>query len=128
MQQSTARKGRKEKMESTVTTNMVKGHRENLYKVTQLKEEGCMMAGPIMVYRAGGIRASIFENTVETHGTDVHTKLSTPSVKIQRCYKANGEWKTTDSFRVNDLPKVALVAQKAYEFLALTEPETGCEE
>ena len=78
------------------------------------------MAGPIMVYRAGGVRASIFQNEVERNGQSTPV----PSVRIQRSYKASdNEWKTTDSFRINDLPKVALVASKAYEFLALTEAE-----
>ncbi len=78
------------------------------------------MAGPIMVYRAGGVRASVFQNEIQRDGQTV----SVPNVRIQRSYKADDtEWKTTDSFRINDLPKVALVASKAYEFLALTEAE-----
>ena len=78
------------------------------------------MAGPIMVYRAGGVRASVLQNEIQRDGQAV----SVPHVRIQRSYKADDtEWKTTDSFRINDLPKVALVASKAYEFLALTEAE-----
>ena len=82
------------------------------------------MAGPIMVYRAGGVRASVFHNELERDGKPV----SVPNVRIQRSYKGqDDEWKTTDSFHINDLPKVALVASKAYEFLALTEAESSGE-
>ena len=33
----------------------------------------------------------------------------------------NGKWQSTNSFRVQDLPRVELVARKAYEFLSLKE-------
>ena len=35
----------------------------------------------------------------------------------------DGEFKHTDSFRDNDLPKLVLVAQRAYEYLTMKEEE-----
>ena len=46
------------------------------------------------------------------------------SVSLQRNYKdRNGEWKTTHSFRQNDLPKALLALQKAFEHIALSRAE-----
>ena len=65
-----------------------------------------------MVYRAGGVRAKIYHDD------------SVANVQIERSFKnSDGEYQATDTFRINDLPRVVLVAQKAYEFLALTEAE-----
>jgi len=35
----------------------------------------------------------------------------------------DGEWNTTNSLRVNDLPKAALVLQKAYEYISFRNSE-----
>ena len=47
------------------------------------------------------------------------------SVKVTRSYrdKTTGEWKTTDYFRVNDLPRSILASQKAFEFCVLKRDE-----
>ena len=43
-------------------------------------------------------------------------------MNLQRRYAdKDGVWKSTDSLRVNDLPKAVLVLQKAYEYLVLRE-------
>ena len=48
------------------------------------------------------------------------------TVVIERSYKDNNnEWKNTKSFRVNDLPKVAMLINKAYEYLVVQSAETG---
>jgi hypothetical protein len=53
--------------------------------------------------------------------TEVH------SIKIDRSYKDKDfdEWKHTNSFNVEDLPKVALVADEVYKYLRMNtfEPE-----
>jgi len=39
---------------------------------------------------------------------------------IERNYRdKDDKWKSTSSFKINDLPKVILVANKAYEFLSI---------
>lgn len=74
------------------------------------------MAAPIKKFSVGGIAASIWENASDdrTYNT----------VSLSRNYKdREGKWKNSASMRVNDLPKAVLALQKAYEYLALKEPE-----
>ena len=47
------------------------------------------------------------------------------SVKVQKSYRDKDKWKTTDNFYPTDLPKLLLVAQKAFEFVSLRESEEG---
>ena len=70
---------------------------------------------PAKKFRAGAVTATIWKNHTEDE-----KEYST--VSFERCYKdKNGEWKTSNSLRVNDLPKAAMVLNKAYEFLAMNE-------
>ena len=40
------------------------------------------------------------------------------NVAVERNYKdKEGNWKSTNTFRVQDLPKVELVCRQAYEYL-----------
>lgn len=78
-----------------------------------------MTGKPVAVFRAGGIRAAIWENQIKKDGQDV----TTHSVAISRSYKIGETWKEASSYSVNDLPRVALVAQKAFEHLALKDQE-----
>ena len=75
---------------------------------------------PVKTFKVGGIRAAIWENTVKRDGEDVVVQ----SVQIDRTYKDGDDWKRTSKFGVRDLPKVQLVAAKAFEHLAL-ERENG---
>jgi hypothetical protein len=87
-------------------------------KHNEEEQEEKRMAKPIKKFRAGAIDASVWENKLEKGGREFEVF----SVGIERRYKdKNEEWKGTNSFKVNDLPKVMLVAQKAYEFLSLKE-------
>ncbi len=75
---------------------------------------------PEKVFRAGGISATVWKNTSKVNGKDVEYR----TINIDRSYKDKEEkWKTTSSMRINDLPKVELVARKAYEYLTLKEDE-----
>ena len=63
--------------------------------------------------RVGGVEATVWRNT---NGEKVSM-----SVTLQRNYKdRNGSWKTSHSFRQNDLPKALLALQKAFEHVALS--------
>ena len=68
-------------------------------------------------YAAGGVRVAVWKNKGKTRAgeeTDYYT------VKLERRYKdQNGEWQSTASLRVNDIPKARLVLDKAYEHLVL---------
>lgn len=76
------------------------------------------MTGPIKKFSAGGVQVAIWENKSK-EGRQFST------VSIDRRYKdTDDEWKSTNSLKMNDLPKAILALQKAYEYLALKEPKT----
>ena len=71
---------------------------------------------PEKKYRAGGITATVWKNQTEKEGKIVEYR----TVSFDRNYQdKNKVWKTTNSLRVNDLPRAGLVLQKAYEYIAL---------
>lgn len=77
---------------------------------------------PIQVYRAGVVSVSIFENTnQDKEGKDFTTK----SFAVQRAYtKDEGKtWEHTNSFKLNDVPKLISMLQKAYEEQVRTSQE-----
>ena len=41
------------------------------------------------------------------------------SVTINKAFKEGDEWKHTNSFNIEDLPKIALVATEAYKYIRL---------
>ncbi len=72
---------------------------------------------PEKKFSTGAINATVWKNKGLA-------KTGEPSeyrtISIQRRYKdKDGTWKSTNSLRVNDLPKAALVLNKAYEYLVL---------
>jgi hypothetical protein len=72
------------------------------------------MAKPDMTFEAGSCKASVFQNKVEREGKEVII----PKVSVSKRYlDKSGEWKNTQSFGVNDLPKLMVVVMKSYEFL-----------
>jgi len=80
---------------------------------------------PIKKFKAGAISATIWENQSKNNKGET---ISYNSISFDRNYKdANGEWQTTNSLRVSDLPRAVLVLNKAYEFLALNRPEAEAE-
>ena len=70
---------------------------------------------PIKVFKAGAVKASIFENNVQ-HMDKVITNFR---VLIDKVYKdSDGSWKSTNSFSAhNELPKAIVVLKKAYEYI-----------
>ena len=75
------------------------------------------MPGPIKKFSVGGIQVAIWENEGK-EGVQFN------SVSFDRRYKdKDGNWQSTTSLKMNDLPKAVLALQKAYEYLALKEPE-----
>ena len=71
---------------------------------------------PFAKFKAGAVVATIWANAA--HG--VTGDITYHSISLDRRYQdAKGAWQSTSSLRVNDLPKAALVLQKAYEFLVL---------
>ena len=76
---------------------------------------------PEKKFRAGPVSATIWANQAVTK----EGKQATYStISIARNYKdKEDKWQSTNSLRVNDLPRAALVLQKAYEYLVLKQHE-----
>ncbi|MAG08440.1 hypothetical protein CMO89_03130 [Candidatus Woesearchaeota archaeon] len=72
---------------------------------------------PEKKFRAGAVCATIWENMGKTKEGE---PTAYKTISVERNYKdKNDEWKSTNSFRVNDLPRLSLVLSKAYEHVAL---------
>jgi len=82
---------------------------------------------PEKKFSTGAIVATVWKNngTSKRDGSQVEFR----TIQLDRHYKdKDGTWKSTSSLRVNDLPKAALVLNKAYEYLVLREqssPQSG---
>ena len=74
--------------------------------------------GPVKKFRAGAVSATVWNNPGKEFDGKEATTYST--ISLERSYKdKDGSWKTTNSLRINDLPKVTVVVNKAYEYLVL---------
>ena len=73
---------------------------------------------PIRDFKCGNCQASIWRNEVEKDGQNIVRH----SVKIQKQFRNDdGDFQETNYYFRDDLPKLVLVAQKAFEFIALKE-------
>ncbi|PIN76981.1 hypothetical protein COV17_00075 [Candidatus Woesearchaeota archaeon CG10_big_fil_rev_8_21_14_0_10_36_11] len=72
---------------------------------------------PEKKYRAGAISATVWLNK----GQKQNGELSEyQTISIERNYTdKSGKWQSTNSLRVNDMPKACVVLQKAYEYCVL---------
>ncbi len=82
--------------------------------------EDFTMTKPEKKFICGSISASIWANTKVVTGETVKFY----SVTINKAYKEGEEWKHTNSFNIEDLPKVALVANEAYKYVRLRENDS----
>jgi len=81
---------------------------------------------PEKEFRAGAIRATIWKNKGKTKDGD-ETEFNT--ISFERSYMdKEGEWQTTSTLRVNDLPRAQMVLKKAYEHLVLRQEDSIVEE
>ena len=77
---------------------------------------------PVKKIQAGGISAAIWKNDMQVRDG---RQVESSSVSIERRYKdKRGEWQSTSSLQMNDVPKALLVLNKAYEYMALKDRET----
>lgn len=74
---------------------------------------------PIKNFRSANMQASIWKNEKQ-QGQETKIRYS---VKITKSIKQNGEYRDTNYFFDNDLPRLAKLADKAYEFLTVREEE-----
>ena len=77
---------------------------------------------PFRELRSGGIRAAIWRKEVEDSDGRKYFQYS---VKITRSYKDKGVWQETDNFFRDHLPRLMLVAMKAYESIVLNDYDSG---
>ena len=77
-------------------------------------------------FSTGAISATVWENKGKTKDGQ---ETSFNTITLQRRYmdKKDGQWKSTNSLRINDLPKASLVLNKAYEHLVLRDNQQQTE-
>lgn len=73
---------------------------------------------PEKKFSTGGIVATIWKNQQVANGKPYEYR----TVSLQRRYAdKSGNWQTSSSMRLNDLPKAALVLEEAYKYLVLND-------
>jgi hypothetical protein len=74
---------------------------------------------PEKKFSTGVISATIWKNSgTSKKGEPVEFR----TISLQRRYTdKDGNWQSTNSLRINDLPKATLVLNKAYEYIVLKE-------
>ena len=92
----------------------------NMEKVIVENVSGNM---PEKKFSTGGLTATVWENQGKNkEGLDVSYR----TVSFQRRYMdKDGEWQSTNTLRINDLPKASLVLQKAFEYLVMREMQNA---
>ncbi len=74
---------------------------------------------PKKKFRAGPISATIWENKGKNAQGEANTFNT---ISLERVYQdKEGNWKSTNSFRLNDLPKAHAVLQRVYNDLVVKE-------
>jgi len=69
---------------------------------------------PEKKFRIGNCEAAVFANDVTVNGESRTTR----KVVLQKLYKGkDGDWRTTNSFFRNDIPKAIICLAKSYEYL-----------
>lgn len=77
---------------------------------------------PDKKFRAGAISATIWTNETKN---DKGEPVSYKTISFARNYMdKEGNWQSTNSLRVADLPKAQLVIAKAYEYVALSDDDS----
>lgn len=67
---------------------------------------------PYAHLRAGSVSVTIWSNIKEYNGK----QFQAYSFQFQRSYKDDkGQWKNTDSFQLNDLPKINILTMEAFK-------------
>lgn len=74
---------------------------------------------PDKVFHCGPVQAAIWVDSKVVNNIMVELH----SITFNRCYKKEEEWKYTNTFNAEDLPKLALVATEAYKLIRLRSSE-----
>jgi hypothetical protein len=74
---------------------------------------------PEKKFSTGCVQATVWKNTGKAKSGE---EKEFKTITFSRSYKDdNGEWKTTNSLNISDIPKAMVVLSKAYEYLILRE-------
>ncbi len=73
------------------------------------------MSKPAIVFKVGAVRVAIFQNIIQKAGQEI--VLPKVALEVRYKDKKTGQWKSTNSLSINDLPKAILALQKAYDYL-----------
>jgi len=77
---------------------------------------------PEQKFSAGAVSATVWKNQTEKNGSVFDFR----TISFERRYKdKEGKWQSSNSFRINDLPKARLVLDKAYEYLIMNKSQEG---
>lgn len=77
---------------------------------------------PVKDFRAGNIQASVWENKTERDGRTVIRY----SVRIQKQFRnKQGDYQDTNYFFPGELARLAMLANKAYEYISLQESKSA---
>lgn len=84
------------------------------------------MTKPAKKFECGGISVAVWANEIQTDAGP----RTVERVTLERRYKdaTTGEWKSTNGFRENEIPRAILLLSKAYEALALGRKNRGDED
>jgi hypothetical protein len=85
--------------------------------------ENTVKKSPLNVFKCGPIRVAIWLDSriIDDAVVEIH------SIRIDKSYKDKdgNEWKYTNTFNVEDLPKVAVLAMEVYKFLRVKTSENN---
>lgn len=73
---------------------------------------------------SGGISVAVWNNDIQMDGGELRTVRSISISPRRYRDRQTGEWKSTNSFRPNDLAALGMAIQKAHEY-CLTTPLPG---
>jgi len=79
------------------------------------------MVEPEKKYRAGQVSATVWKNTKEVEINGEKQNKDFYSVQVEKSYKDGDDWKSTNNFNQNDLPKLSLVVEMAYKYISMKE-------
>lgn len=81
---------------------------------------------PVKEFRIGALSAAIWKDQETQPDGNIRVRHS---VRIQKRFRnRDGQWQNTEYYFANDLPKLRLVAGKAYEYVVLRESDTNAEQ
>jgi len=88
-----------------------------------VNDKGEHRPGPLKKFIAGAVSAAVWTNKASLKDG---RQIESLSVTIDRRFKdSDGEWQSSGSLRLNDLPKAILVLSKAYEYMASPEHDNA---